>query len=33
LFTDDGAFINEVMGQKPNIDVHGRQRLDEFSPA
>jgi len=32
LFTDDGAFINEVMGQKPNIDVHGRQQLDEFYP-
>src|SRR5712664_3017278 len=32
LFTDDGAFINEIMGQKPNIDVRGRQQLDEFYP-
>jgi SnoaL-like domain len=32
LFTDDGAFINEVMGQKPNIDVRGRKLLDEFYP-
>ena len=32
LFTDDGAFINEVTGQKRNIDVRGRQQLDEFYP-
>ena len=31
LFTDDGAFINEIIGEKPNIEVRGRQRLDEFS--
>jgi hypothetical protein len=33
LFTDDGAFINEISGQKPNIQVRGRQQLDEFYPA
>ena len=32
LFTDDGVFINEVIGQAPNIDVRGRKQLDEFYP-
>ena len=32
LFTDDGAFINEIMGEKPNINVHGRKELDAFYP-
>jgi hypothetical protein len=32
LFTDDGAFINEVFGQNPNIDVRGREQLNEFHP-
>src|SRR5580692_2687646 len=29
LFADDGAFINEVMGEKPNINVRGRKQVDE----
>ena len=33
LFTDDGVFINEIMGEKPNINVHGRKELDEFYPS
>ena len=33
LFTDDGAFINEIIGEKPNINVRGRQELDEFYPS
>jgi ketosteroid isomerase-like protein len=33
LFTDDGRFINEVIGEKPNIEVRGRKQLDEFYPA
>jgi hypothetical protein len=32
LFTDDGAFISEVIGEKPNINVRGRKQLDEFHP-
>jgi len=32
LFTDDGRFINEVIGEKPNIEVRGRKQLDEFYP-
>jgi ketosteroid isomerase-like protein len=32
LFTDDGAFINETIGEKPNINVRGRKQLDEFYP-
>src|ERR1700738_361610 len=32
LFADDGAFINEVMGERPNINVRGRKQLDEFYP-
>ena len=32
LFTDDGAFINEVIGAPPNITVRGRQQLDQFYP-
>jgi hypothetical protein len=32
LFTDDGAFINEVMGQPPTSNVRGRKQLDEFYP-
>jgi hypothetical protein len=26
------AFINEVFGQNPNIDVRGREQLNEFHP-
>ena len=33
LFTDEGVFINEVMGEKPNITVRGRKQLDEFYPS
>ena len=33
LFTDDGRFINEVSGEKPNIEVRGRKQLDEYYPA
>src|SRR6202158_1717103 len=33
LFTDDGRFINEVIGEKPNIEVRGRKQLDEIYPA
>lgn len=32
FFTDGGVFINEVMGEKPNIEVRGRKQLDEFYP-
>ena len=32
LFSDDGRFINEVIGEKPNIEVRGRKQLDEFYP-
>src|ERR1700726_4648787 len=32
LFTDDGRFINEGIGEKPNIEVRGRKQLDEFYP-
>ena len=32
LFTDDGRFINEVIGEKPNIEVRGRKQIDEFYP-
>jgi ketosteroid isomerase-like protein len=32
LFTDDGRFINEVIGEQPNINVRGRKQLDEFYP-
>src|SRR5260370_7259241 len=33
LFSDDGRFINEVIGEKPNIEVRGRKELDKFYPA
>jgi len=33
LFTDDGVFINEVMGQEPNIVVRGHKQLNEFYPS
>ena len=32
LFTDDGAFINEIMGEQPNVNVRGRAELDAFYP-
>ena len=33
LFSDDDRFINEVIGEKPNIEVRGRKELDKFYPA
>jgi hypothetical protein len=34
MFTDDGAFINEVIGEKPNIDVGGSSNsMSSIPPA
>src|SRR5258708_33050633 len=33
LFSDDGRFINEVIGEKPNIEGRGRKELGKFYPA